>query len=661
MRRWVVVIRQTFLCALVLASVVGWGVVASAPRASAAPVRQDNPWWRDTANWLVDSCSDAPVALLLSAAGTVTASGNITGGGLGLGREVSVGGAVPTSVSNPYPVGTPLWRQTELSKLQLKGALERAGLPVSGPTAAGKPAGLVTVATRGSVAGNAVAVAESATGNAVSTSVTSTGVKFSGATVAAVAATFAGSFCGTMNVLNFVSDKFEPDPAQGSLISSGLLDCAAAGGPAWSHSSAFRCVTFQTTMTFTQAFLRDQNAFTTGLARNWMTGETTNVDKLGGSATLGVIACPVWDQVRCGLIPVRMSTSNSGSDWSGEKIATYNGTSCCGQPREEGFVDGRQLWGERSRVKSTFTCRDPHTLTNTSVTKYSPWWYAIEEGLPADDLDMDGCAVGLAPVAVEVFEQVEKLGHHSQSGSDRRYPVRTFAEARVLHWAAPSDVVGNAAALQCLAVGASACAVHDPNAATEDPARTVYIGGPGGVPRTAEAAAPTIKTTLGDFVAAEPSFDVEDLDTDPEFEPPLDGGGGEDGCSTPQCIQPVPAGDSGDNCWANGWSWNPISWVYIPVKCALLWAFDPGDGFQEFKDHADEEMGDWIDLIGGLDDFLVPDETAGVCVTVEVDICTHSIMEIEFGTAVTMLFTTVWTLAAAWETLGFFVRMTDAT
>jgi hypothetical protein len=23
------------------------------------------------------------------------------------------------------------------------------------------------------------------------------------------------------------------------------------------------------------------------------------------------------------------------------------------------------------------------------------------------------------------------------------------------------------------------------------------------------------------------------------------------------------------------WSWNPVDWIYIPVKCALLWAFVP--------------------------------------------------------------------------------------
>lgn len=29
------------------------------------------------------------------------------------------------------------------------------------------------------------------------------------------------------------------------------------------------------------------------------------------------------------------------------------------------------------------------------------------------------------------------------------------------------------------------------------------------------------------------------------------------------------------NCWGTGWSWNPVSWVFIPVKCALVWAFVP--------------------------------------------------------------------------------------
>lgn len=46
---------------------------------------------------------------------------------------------------------------------------------------------------------------------------------------------------------------------------------------------------------------------------------------------------------------------------------------------------------------------------------------------------------------------------------------------------------------------------------------------------------------------------------------------------------------SGDSCWDEaGWSWNPVDWVLTPIKCALLWAFVPGDGlgedFEAFKD-----------------------------------------------------------------------------
>lgn len=31
------------------------------------------------------------------------------------------------------------------------------------------------------------------------------------------------------------------------------------------------------------------------------------------------------------------------------------------------------------------------------------------------------------------------------------------------------------------------------------------------------------------------------------------------------------------NCWASGWSWNPLDWVLTPVKCALQWAFVPDE------------------------------------------------------------------------------------
>lgn len=33
--------------------------------------------------------------------------------------------------------------------------------------------------------------------------------------------------------------------------------------------------------------------------------------------------------------------------------------------------------------------------------------------------------------------------------------------------------------------------------------------------------------------------------------------------------------DTNSNCMAGAWSWNPVDWVYVPVKCALKWAFVP--------------------------------------------------------------------------------------
>lgn len=43
----------------------------------------------------------------------------------------------------------------------------------------------------------------------------------------------------------------------------------------------------------------------------------------------------------------------------------------------------------------------------------------------------------------------------------------------------------------------------------------------------------------------------------------------------PPRASPVPPATSGENCLGGAVSWNPINWVFVPVKCALKWAFVP--------------------------------------------------------------------------------------
>lgn len=40
----------------------------------------------------------------------------------------------------------------------------------------------------------------------------------------------------------------------------------------------------------------------------------------------------------------------------------------------------------------------------------------------------------------------------------------------------------------------------------------------------------------------------------------------------PPRLSPVPPPASGENCMSGAVSWNPINWVFVPVKCALTWA-----------------------------------------------------------------------------------------
>lgn len=50
------------------------------------------------------------------------------------------------------------------------------------------------------------------------------------------------------------------------------------------------------------------------------------------------------------------------------------------------------------------------------------------------------------------------------------------------------------------------------------------------------------------------------------------------GTNTAPAGTPSGAADGGPSCFGDAWSWNPLSWVFIPVKCVLIWAFVPDPG-----------------------------------------------------------------------------------
>jgi hypothetical protein len=79
----------------------------------------------------------------------------------------------------------------------------------------------------------------------------------------------------------------------------------------------------------------------------------------------------------------------------------------------------------------------------------------------------------------------------------------------------------------------------------------------------------------------------QDVDGDPSTSSSSTGTGtgtGTGGSSLPTTgpnpAAPDTAPDSSTNpdsqsCFSTGWSWNPVSWVYVPIKCSFIWAFVP--------------------------------------------------------------------------------------
>lgn len=109
-------------------------------------------------------------------------------------------------------------------------------------------------------------------------------------------------------------------------------------------------------------------------------------------------------------------------------------------------------------------------------------------------------------------------------------------------------------------IGLPSCAASD---ATGQPAVAWTTGGRAGEVGILQAA-PIHHTTTrtGTATPPEPS-------ADPSAPPQSDTGTIDDN-------EPDPAAkDAGKSCLAGAYSWNPVDWVFVPVKCALKWAFIP--------------------------------------------------------------------------------------
>lgn len=109
---------------------------------------------------------------------------------------------------------------------------------------------------------------------------------------------------------------------------------------------------------------------------------------------------------------------------------------------------------------------------------------------------------------------------------------------------------------------------------------------------------------LSECNSLSPTFDLDKQGRRPPYGDPRDGSSQDDkapstpsdpnpgcqtdptatGCSADDPVTKDPTsgapGDfpDSDNCWTSGWSFNPFSWVLVPVKCALTWAFVPDTG-----------------------------------------------------------------------------------
>lgn len=240
-------------------------------------------------------------------------------------------------------------------------------------------------------------------------------------------------------------------------------------------------------------------------------------------------------------------------------VGSYCGTS----PIPSGCLDGGVSWEfmrawvsdpntpPQHTLRVTITCHGVNGAPDTTVTGTSAT-FDDTASAPPDVNFGTGCPAGTIPGGGSLTE--------TTSGQPDT-PLANVPDPQ-LDPSNPCSVVGAKCApllqkstiLNGQAVWIDAPGVY-PDPALDGSYRCEWLGPASTSPRVDGGPLP-----MSDCVVAVPNQPQQKPQTPATDNTPLNG----------------PAVDNnGDNCFLNGFGWNPVDWVYTPVKCVLQWAFIP--------------------------------------------------------------------------------------
>lgn len=404
-----------------------------------------------------------------------------------------------------------------------------------------------------------------AAGTAATTGGTATLVT-GGAVVVGSAAVGTAAFYGTTKVLHWIFDDPEvgteaPTPSSSTSISNvcsgylrnGTADCPTEAGPDGYQFSAYNIgvIVLQgagydnnTQNAVVRVYSLDGSPFPSGTYVNAYC-TTAGVQVYGGFAGS---ASGTQEQLGNGTISsadvtINMVTAVNSCHANGAYASMFSVT--------RGFVGVWDAMFPATIPPSNISIpAPPHKWRvqtscpgGTVLTTYSELFYEADETLPP--IVPSACPEGL-PTGLQVYE-----GTSDGSGGTQR-----------IGWTAPSTNPYP----ECLPGGVQAPCVNSLWLVTSTGTKlncagatvdcTSYVG--------TTVADPNYECRWGTYVVAD--TDCAPLEALQQTPTAVDAG-------TDTGANPDPS--DGTNCITSSWSWNPVSWVYAPVKCALKWAFVP--------------------------------------------------------------------------------------